>query len=391
MRVLILSPFFFPEAISTGRYNTVLAKELVRRGAVVEVIASHPLYPTWRPERSTDQLPGMRIRRGGLWMAYPGRQFIRRILLETWYTAHVASILVWRRRRFDRVIVVFPPMLVARIARLLVPRRVPLTGIVHDLQGVMARNPIARKLARRLEGWSLSACDRLVFLSHSMAVHAGESYDIDLSKVAIRYPFLTLPAAAGSGKQLANELPDGFVHVVYSGALGEKQEPTKLLDFMLGLAQRNPDIRCHIFSAGPSFERLRACLEPGNSAVAFHGLVPDEMLGELYARSTVQIIPQATGTGDGALPSKLPNLLASGVPVFAICDGNSEAALLLRRAGESAGCSVASFNAPDTYVSFEELLRKSLQTQRTDRIAQQREFVAGTFGVAPLIAEILGD
>jgi len=50
-------------------------------------------------------------------------------------------------------------------------------------------------------------------------------------------------------------------------------------------------------------------------------------------RSHVQVIPQAEGTGGGAFPSKLANLLAVGVPVFAICDTDSELASVIRESG----------------------------------------------------------
>ena len=42
-RVLILSPFFFPELISTGKYNTELAIQLRKQNLEVEVCA-HILY-----------------------------------------------------------------------------------------------------------------------------------------------------------------------------------------------------------------------------------------------------------------------------------------------------------------------------------------------------------
>ncbi len=96
-----------------------------------------------------------------------------------------------------------------------------------------------------------------------------------------------------------------------------------------------------MFSSRPSphFERLRAAAARSEElGVAFHPLVPEEALVELYARSSIQILPQAKNTSDGALPSKkLPNLIAAGVPVLVISDAGSEAATLLEQAGSEAG------------------------------------------------------
>ncbi len=68
-RVLFLSPFFYPEMISTGKYNSYLVKVLVNRGYSVDVVASHPLYPDWKPKISKADLQGCTIHRGGLWDA----------------------------------------------------------------------------------------------------------------------------------------------------------------------------------------------------------------------------------------------------------------------------------------------------------------------------------
>ena len=47
------------------------------------------------------------------------------------------------------------------------------------------------------------------------------------------------------------------MHIVYSGALGEKQKPVKLLEFLEMLVNNNNKIMCHIFSKGHTFEELK--------------------------------------------------------------------------------------------------------------------------------------
>jgi colanic acid biosynthesis glycosyl transferase WcaI len=392
MRLLLVSPFFYPEAISTGRYNTVLAEELVRSGAEVDVIASHPLYPTWRPARSGEQLPGMRIFRGGAWMRYPRQQVVRRIALELWFFLHVAWRLVRRRSLTDRVVQVFPPNLFALAVSWLLPRRVQRVGIVHDIYGVMARPRWVRRAVAWMERRAFRSCETLVFLSFSMADWAVENYGIERSRIRVHYPFLSLPPQGIVRGGLAKELPEGFIHVVYSGALGDKQEPDRLVELMRELARHDSRIRCHVFSAGPHFERLKGeASANGDSAVAFRGLVPEEALPELYWRSTVQILPQAKGTGHGALPSKLPNLIAAGVPVFAICDADSEVAVLLRQLGQDAGFFVDGFDAPDLLDCFDECVRTICAQPRHERILRYEPAVRRLFHVQPLVKTIIGE
>ena len=89
-----------------------------------------------------------------------------------------------------------------------------------------------------------------------------------------------------------------------------------------------------MFSGGPFYESLRTEYEqrPG-PRVLFHPLVAERDLAELYARSAIQIIPQAEGTESAALPSKLPNLLAAGVHLLAICSAGSEVERMIQLAG----------------------------------------------------------
>jgi glycosyltransferase involved in cell wall biosynthesis len=395
MSTLILSPFFFPEPISTGKYNTVLAECLARRGERVAVFASHPLYPTWRPSRSDAALDDIAIRRGGAWVRYPRSAVLRRAVLETWY-AFFACISYWRSAtKPQRIVPILPPGLFVMLLRPLLARGTRVIGIVHDLQGVLAarsgstKDSLLRACIRSIERRSLLSCDHLIFLSRSMAERAIREYGLRRDVCSVHYPFQSLAAKnAARAVDLENTLPADRINVVYSGALGDKQSPDELLEFMTEVAERNPSLRCHIFSAGPHFDRLSRVNAPQTaSLVTFHGLVPEEQLAELYSRSDVQVIPQASGTGDGALPSKLPNLIAAGVPIFAICDSNSEVGRIIADAG--AGVTARTFSGAATMERFDALLAAAAAESRAARIERLRPFVERNFSVDSLVDTIL--
>ncbi len=69
-QILIVSPFFYPELISTGKANQHLAEAFVAEGHGVTVVCSHPLYPAWEPVRSNARIPGMTVVRGGADVRY---------------------------------------------------------------------------------------------------------------------------------------------------------------------------------------------------------------------------------------------------------------------------------------------------------------------------------
>ena len=79
---------------------------------------------------------------------------------------------------------------------------------------------------------------------------------------------------------------------------------------------------CYFFSQGPIFEELKK--RNNNSKIKFYSLVSKDDVQELYARSSIQIVPQLPNTSNGSLPSKLPNILASETKTLVITDKNSE-------------------------------------------------------------------
>ena len=333
---LFLSPFFYPEPISTGRYNSFLVRELVEQGDTVTIVTSYPLYPDWAPSTDVTDMPGVITLRGGSGIRYPKPILFRRLVLEVWFTMHTIR-MTWKlRRRIDRVIAVFPPNLYFSMAHWMLPRRVHRIGIVHDLQAVLS--PDEQKVSQRMVGYMvrfiesscLRACDRLILLSNTMKQHVSQEYGVEAQRCVVSYPFVTIEEGHGQKSTLGDLFESGYFHVVYSGALGEKQYPAGLMDLFERLTQLRSNVTCHIFSRGPKYDELKAATVAGpGQRIRFHDLVADEDLPELYARSDLQIIPQKEGTASGAFPSKLPNLLFTGVPVFAITDPKSELSNIL--------------------------------------------------------------
>ena len=345
-QILIVSPFFYPELISTGKANQHLAEAFVLEGHGVTVICSHPLYPAWIPVRSKARIPGMTIVRGGAAIRYPRAMPLRRLKLEAWF-AFFAARSVWRRRKkIDVVVSVLPPSLFVLFLNRIFPKRVRRVAVVHDLQGILAaqekgfvRRAIIH-LIHAVESRVFRSQDLCIFFSEDMARIAQQSYGLDTAKIAVQYPSITLTAshsaiaAASTAHHLDALFPPDKLHVVYSGALGYKQNSQQLVALMQAAAERHPEVQFHVLSGGPFYESLRAEYErrPG-PRVQFHPLVAEQDLAELYARSAIQIIPQAEGTESAALPSKLPNLLAAGVHLLAICSSGSEVERIIQLAG----------------------------------------------------------
>jgi colanic acid biosynthesis glycosyl transferase WcaI len=383
-RLLLLSPFFHPEPISTGRYNTFLVQALVKKGVRVDVICFHPLYPGWRPCRSKKGLNGVRIFRGGGWMRFPKNNLLRRALLEAGFLFHVMCH-AGRIKRYSKVVAVLPPMLCLPLIRLFIGTNARLTAIVHDLQGVMAAaggpgchgrviGPI-----RWLESIVLRCCHRLMALSNGMKAYLHEKYHISPSKISVHWPFVTIDKKKMTRK-LCGLFDKNKKHVVYAGALGEKQNAEGLIRFFAELVQLRGNVVCHIFSGGPSFRTLKRNWVAVNDRFKFHDLIQDEYLPEMYRRSDIQIIPERIGLSQGAMPSKLPNILACSVPVLYIGQKDSDVWQVIQSAG--AGL------CTDTW-QVDELTKLVDQLLLSDRPLVIRDNLTKIFNPDALIEEIL--
>ena len=110
-KILILSPFFYPEPISTGKFNTDFAKKLQEEGHQVTVLCSHPFYPEWKTKFSSDTLDGINIIRGGKKIKYSKKATLRRLVLELWYAYFIFKNIKKHQSKIDVIIPIFPPSL----------------------------------------------------------------------------------------------------------------------------------------------------------------------------------------------------------------------------------------------------------------------------------------
>ncbi len=371
-RILIISPFFFPEKISTGKYNTHLAKQFVKNGHDVDIYCSHPIYPQWHVVKTSQQINGIRAVRGGAWLKFPSNSLLRRFVLETWFSLFVCKQLLFNHKSYDLVVPVFPPSLFMLLVFVLLNRSARIVGVVHDLQGVYAsyRSGTFRRLLYCLIGLiekrSFMACDHLIFLSKDMQKTAIDTYQLNIGKTSVHYPFVTISSSEEENR-LKEIIPDGQLSIVYSGALGEKQAPEKLLELISKLADKHKEAKAYIFSQGPIFERLKNKYKSVN--IVFLPLVDEAQLPELLSRSSIQIIPQESGTSGGSLPSKLPNLLASGVKILCITDKDSELVNIMARYYN--GIAVETWDMEKLVTSASQLLTSEIKASADDKLLSQ--------------------
>ncbi len=334
--ILLISPFFFPELISTGKFNSDMVIALRDNGHHVKVLCFHPFYPKWKTERSEEKLDNIEVIRGGKNNVYTQINIVRRLVLELSFSFFVFRKIFKHQKNTDIIISVFPPSLAFYIMLPFLRKGIEKAGIIHDLQEVYSKNKKGiiykwiGKIIHHIEKKGFKACDKLIFLSQEMKNVAQERYQLNTSKLKVQYPFVTINTNKKEKQNVLEEiLPSDIKHIVYSGALGEKQNPFELYKVFNYCSEKLPELRFHVFSQGSRFEELKT--NNNNAKIKFHNLVAKENIEELYQRSFIQFIPQSAGTSKGSLPSKLPNLLASKCNIICITDSGSDIDILFKK------------------------------------------------------------
>lgn len=133
------------------------------------------------------------------------------------------------------------------------------------------------------------------------------------------------------------------------------------------------------FSQGPVFEELKKI--NNNKRIQFYPLVKKEEVQELYSRSSIQIVPQLPNTSNGSLPSKIPNILASGTKVLVITDKNSELELLFNKYNLQKV--ITTWDRQVIEFSIRELLHKKINLNAQKSIAQK------LFNINSLIGKVI--
>ena len=383
-KIVLISPFFYPEPISTGKFNTDFALKLQEQGHHITVLCSHPFYPEWKTKYSSDTLKGINIIRGGEKIKYSKKAPLRRLVLELWYAFFIFKNIRKHQRQIDLIIPIFPPSLAFYFASFFIKKEIKKIGIIHDLQIIysLQKKGFFSKLIsffiRNVEKYCFKNCDKLIFLSDEMKNEAVNIYAVSNEKCEVQYPFITIGDITISN-QLKNILPENQHNIVYSGALGEKQNPHELLEVFNFISKNIVNTVCYFFSQGPIFEELKKKNE--NKNIRFYPLVKKEDVLELYTRSSIQIVPQAPNTSKGSLPSKLPNILASGTKILVITDKNSELEKLFK--DYNLHKVLSTWDKKIIVSSIQELLVKEYDLNRQKKIAEK------LFDINSLIGKVI--
>lgn len=338
MKILLYCLNYAPELTGIGKYTAEQAEWLVARGHEVHVVTAPPYYPAWhvgegyRASRYSREIRnGVTVLRAPLWIPAQPSGLRRVVHLASFAVSSIACLVTQLGWRPDVVFVVEPPLFCSPAA--LACAR--LTGArawlhIHDYEidaafelGLL-KGRLLRRMAEGFERWLLRRFDHVSSISNAMVALArrkGASDDrltmlpnwTDLGAL-MRHAEVDFRARLG--------IPADAVVALYSGTIGAKQGIEILADVARQLQARKDlhFIFCGTGSGAPALHA--ACV--GLERVHCLPLQPASDFPALLNTADIHLMPQRAGAADLVLPSKMAAMLASGKPVVATADANTE-------------------------------------------------------------------
>ena len=348
MRILMMSPYYPPEQISSSHMDRELDAALLEAGFT---LVNHVPMPTrgvsdevrraYRGRRREELAEG-RIVIHRFPMFREGRNPLLRALR---YVLVNLTQYIRGSRTKDAALIFAgstPPtqgLLCAMVRRRL---KVPFVYNLQDVfpdslvnAGMTQRGSLIWKVGRWIEDRTYRSADRIIVISESMKKNIIEK-GVPEEKIAVVPNWIDVEAVkpvAREDNRLFEELGiarDRFI-VVYAGNFGATQGADVVLR-AAALMQGEADVQFVILGGGAEFAQAKEAAQ-GMENVVIGGLLPQERVAEVYSLGDAALVTCKPGVGSSGMPSKTWSIMACDTPIVASFDEDSELAEILRRSG----------------------------------------------------------
>jgi colanic acid biosynthesis glycosyl transferase WcaI len=334
-RALVVTQYYSPELVGSAPFCADIAERLAQAGWDTTVLTGLPHYPEAEifPSHRAganrrEAINGVRVERVHVYVPRR-RSSLHRIASEAWFLLQGCWALASGRVKKERLVLSLCPSILAvllgAIARRAGGRHVV---VVHDIQSGLAqgldmvRASWLLRVMRLCEREVLNRADLIVVLTDEMRDH--------LRQIGVTVAIETLPIWADTIRiQPVVEPPDEAGRLVYSGSFGRKQKLEQIIALAARLQERAPRIEILLRGRGKEFDMVRAqALAAGLRNVQFADLVPPERLFVDESGADIHLVVQNPSATGFALPSKIYNIMAAGLPCLAPTEPGSALARL---------------------------------------------------------------
>lgn len=206
-------------------------------------------------------------------------------------------------------------------------------SLVHA--GLARKNSILWKIGRKIEDYTYKNADKIIGISQDIKENIMAK-GVPESKIVIIYNWIDTQKVHPIQRYdnlLMKELglEEECFYVVYAGNLGKAQNIGGIIDAAASL-RKEKDIRFLIFGSGAEEEKLKKKINDLLlENIELYPLQPESRVAEVYSLGDVCIVSCKKGYGKNAFPSKAASIMATGTPIIASFDKESELCDLLEK------------------------------------------------------------
>ncbi|MBC8205220.1 MAG: glycosyltransferase family 4 protein, partial [FCB group bacterium] len=333
-----------------GGYTSDLAEYLVQQGEEVTVLTSFPHYPLWRLYPGFKQgffpksvLNGVKIIRCPIYIPQSPGAF-KRILYDLSFTLSSAFAGLFTGK-YDIIYCISPPLTIGLTANFLsLLKKCPFIFHIMDLVPDtpialgMLNNQAVINMLYSLERYVYKNADGIVAISPGYLRNLADKH-VPLEKAALLPNWIDIdvitPGERVNNFRQRNKLDGHEFLVTYAGNMGNKQGLETLLQAAELIQNGNKNnVKFLMVGEGARKKFLLDYARRRNlKNVIFLPLQPAEDFPGLLSASDALVITQRSSVVDICLPGKLMTNCASGRPILAAVNRESETARFINEAG----------------------------------------------------------
>lgn len=355
MKILFLESYFKPEKTSGAHFAEDLRRALAQVGHTMELYAPTPtrgVSDETRQEyknhkkRETELDGSLRIHRFSLYRE--GRNSLGRAIRYGILELKLLWFGLWARGIDLIPIGSTPPINGLLTTFIKKVRKIPFVYTVQDLfpeslvsTGMTSKGSILWKIGNWVSGVTYRNAAHIIVISEGMKKTLVEK-GVPEDKITVIYNWIDTETTRPIPRQenpLFEEfqLSRDFFYVTYAGNLGNSQNVSLLVDCAEKLADRQ-DVRFVIFGDGSEREMLAARIaKSALTNIQLLPMQPVEKVSQVYSLGDVSFVICKKGVGLGAFPSKAASIMATGTPVIASFDEDSDLCRVLQK-GQAGVC-----------------------------------------------------
>lgn len=199
--------------------------------------------------------------------------------------------------------------------------------------GLTKKDSLIYRIGEKISAYTYRNATEIMVISHNMK-NALIAKGVPAEKINVIYNWIdtesTIPVKR-EDNPLFDELnlDRNHFYVTYAGNLGNSQNVDILIDCANELKD-NENIQFVVFGGGSEKDKFeKKITESGLTNIHLFPLQPMERVSQVYSLGNVSFVTCKKGVGIGAFPSKAATIMATGTPIIASFDLDSDLCAIL--------------------------------------------------------------